>query len=252
MKIGTWDLPVNNHYYDQLGDRWYQDDQDPVALLRAELRLKNPWVAGKIQEHLGPGAHKALDLGCGGGFLSNFLASQGHSVTGVDLSGPSLTVAKKHDSTGKVQYLRADAQNVPLPDGSQDVVCAMDFLEHVENPLGVVGEAARLLRPGGIFFYHTFNRGFLAWLVVIKCMEWFMPNTPERLHILRLFIRPKELEGMMQAQGLTPLFACGLRPKFFSLPFWASFFARRVRPDLEFTFSSSLKLGYIGYARKQA
>src|SRR6201999_1216443 len=114
-----------------------------------------------------------------------------YRVTGLDASPESLVVAARHDETGSVRYERGDALALPYADASFDAVCAMDFLEHVEEPARVVAECSRVLRPGGLFFFHTFNRSFLAWLVVIKGVEWFVRNTPRDMHVLRLFIPPR-------------------------------------------------------------
>ena len=113
-------------------------------------------------------------------------------MTGLDASQEALSVAARHDGTARVRYERGDALTLPYPDASFDAVCSLDFLEHVEEPERVVAEVARVLRPGGLFFFHTFNRNFWAWLVIIKGVEWFVRNTPKDLHVLRLFVKPEE------------------------------------------------------------
>lgn len=186
---------VDNTIYDQYGDKWYTADDDPIALLRQESKIKVPWVIEKIKSNLKFTTQiKVLDVGCGGGFLSNPLAKAGYLVTGVDTSKESLRVAQTYDTTNSVIYLEADAYKLPFPDQSFDVVTAMDFLEHVEHPELVIKEVSRLLKPNGLFIFHTFNRNILAYFVVIKFVEWFVKNTKKNLHILRLFIKPSELK----------------------------------------------------------
>jgi 2-polyprenyl-6-hydroxyphenyl methylase/3-demethylubiquinone-9 3-methyltransferase len=241
---------VNNALYDTLGERWYAADDDPVALLRAESRLRNPWVVKTIRTHHAGRNQpvRVLDIGCGGGFLSNPLSKAGFVVDGLDASADSLAVATQHDSTGKVRYTRGDALSLPFADDSFDVVCAMDFLEHVEDPARVVSEAARVLRPRGRFFFHTFNRNILAWLVVIKGVEWFVKNTPKDMHVLRLFIKPAELQRMCEASGLKVVELHGSAPVVGSLAFWKMLATRVVPRDFRFHFSKSTRIAYTGFA----
>lgn len=239
---------VNNDIYSELGDRWYDADDDPVALLRAESKLRNPWVATKL-EQLGRGPHRVLDIGCGGGFLANFLSKAGHRVTGLDESKEALAVARSRDETKQVDYLTGDALQLPFGNESFDVVCAMDFLEHIESPELAVREASRVLRPGGLFLFHTFNRNPLAWLVIIKGVEWFVKNTPEQMHILELFIKPSELAQMCERAGLdTPTFV-GTRPRLGGA-FWKMLATRVVPRDFEFTFTPSTLLAFSGFTRR--
>jgi 2-polyprenyl-6-hydroxyphenyl methylase/3-demethylubiquinone-9 3-methyltransferase len=235
--------------YSALGARWYDADDDPVALLRAESRLRNPWVGKHIEDAFGGRPCAVLDIGCGAGFLSNHLAGLGHRVTGIDASGESLEVAARHDPTRTVRYDHGDALALPYADRAFDVVCAMDFLEHVEDPDRVIGEAARVLRPGGLFFFHTFNRNWLSWLVIIKGVEWFVKNTPDDMHVLRLFLRPDEVQGMCRGHALETVELLGSRPKL-GRAFWVMLATGRVPTDFGFTFSPSTRLAYTGLARK--
>ena len=139
---------------------------------------------------------------------------------------------------------------LPFTDASFDVVCAMDFLEHVEEPAAVVAEIARVLRPGGVFFFHTFNRNPLAWLVIIKGVEWFVKNTPRHMHVLRLFIKPRELERVCAAHGLAFAELRGSEPVVLSWAFWRMLLTRVVPRDFRFRFSKSTLLAYTGYAKR--
>lgn len=240
---------VNNAIYDTYGDRWYTAYDDPVALLRAESKTKTPWILERIEKFF-PHA-RVLDVGCGAGFLSNELALKGHAVTGIDLSQESLAVAGRHDATHSVRYLAADAYQLPFSDGSFDVVTAMDFLEHVEDPKRVIAEISRVLKPGGLFFFHTFNRNPLAWLVVIKFVEWFVKNTPKHMHVLRLFITPAEAHWYCTMAGLQVHEMTGLKPVLRSFTL-NSFFTGIVPPSLRFELTKSVRLSYLGYASKTA
>ena len=117
---------IDNSIYDALGDRWYTAFDDPVAMLRAESRVKIPWVLERMAKYFSqPGAVRCLDVGCGAGFLTNHLAMVGYAITGLDLSEESLGVAKKYDQTKKVNYICGDAYNLQFPDNSFDVVTSI-------------------------------------------------------------------------------------------------------------------------------
>jgi 2-polyprenyl-6-hydroxyphenyl methylase / 3-demethylubiquinone-9 3-methyltransferase len=240
---------IDNSIYDKYGDRWYTAYDDPIALLRAESKIKTPWIYERIL-NLASKDVKVLDVGCGAGFLANDLARKGLSVTGVDLSPESVKVAAAHDETNSVRYEVADAARLPYPDQSFDVVTAMDFLEHVEDPAAIIKEMGRVLKPGGLFFYHTFNRNFLCWLVVIKMVEWIVKNTPKHMHVLRLFIKPSELEAYCQNSGMRTIDITGLRPVFSTIPI-SSLFTGVVPESMRFTLTRNLWLSYLGVARKQ-
>jgi 2-polyprenyl-6-hydroxyphenyl methylase/3-demethylubiquinone-9 3-methyltransferase len=242
---------INNDIYNTLNDRWYTAYDDPVALLRAETQLTGPWIQEKISELFKDKTTcKILDIGCGGGFLSNRLSLHGHSVTGIDLSEESLAVAKRHDSTGGVRYVAADAYHLPFEDGAFDVVTAMDFLEHVENPQNVIREVSRVLAPGGVFFFHTFNRNPISGLVIIKFVEWFVKNTPKHMHLLRMFITPKEMKKYCAFSGLEVQHFVGTRPQLFNHRAVQGLVQGKVPQDFKFSFTKSLLLAYMGYARK--
>ena len=173
---------IDNVWYADLGERWYRATDTPIALLRAESRHRNPWIASVI----GEAPLRVLDLGCGAGFLANDLAGRGHRVTGLDTTPENLEVARAH---GRATYVVGDARRVPFPDASFDVVCAMDLLEHVDDPDAVIAEAARVLVPGGRLFFHTFNRTWRARAIVIWGVRWFVANALHDLHVVaHLFI----------------------------------------------------------------
>ncbi|HUS27991.1 MAG TPA: bifunctional 2-polyprenyl-6-hydroxyphenol methylase/3-demethylubiquinol 3-O-methyltransferase UbiG [Kofleriaceae bacterium] len=250
-QIVYWNLPrrtrtINNDWYADLGERWYHAEDTPIALLRAESRQRNPWIADEIVRALGPASQRVLDLGCGGGFLANFLAARGHVVTGIDTTAENLAVARAH---GTATYDVADACALPYAAASFDVVCAMDLIEHVPEPDRLIAEVARVLRPGGVFFFHTFNRTKIAHLIVIKGVEWFVKNTPNDLHVIDLFRSPAEVSTMCQAHGLEIATLHGSRPRF-RWPLFRMLLTGRVGNDFAFTFTKSTAIGYTGFARR--
>ena len=239
---------INNVIYDRYGERWYTARNDPIALLRAEARGRNPWIISEIAARFSGKSIRVLDIGCGAGFLANELALHGYNVTGLDTSEPTLEVARRHDSTGTVDFRVGDAYQMDFRDGAFDVVCAMDFLEHVERPEGIVREVSRVLKAGGLFFFYTFDRNLLAWLVVIKGVEWFIRNTPRDMHHLQYFIKPDELRRMCRENGLEVTLCRGMAPKIFHASFWKTVATGIVDDRFTFVFTPHILMAYIGYA----
>src|SRR5437763_16052195 len=95
-------VAVNNGIYSELGEQWDASQDSPVALLRAESKLRNPWLAARLDEAFGDRVCRVLDMGCGAGFLSNDLAMRGRAVTGIDMAADALVVARQHDASGRV------------------------------------------------------------------------------------------------------------------------------------------------------
>jgi 2-polyprenyl-6-hydroxyphenyl methylase/3-demethylubiquinone-9 3-methyltransferase len=245
---------INNDYYHTLGEKWYRAHDDPVALLRAEAAWRNPWIANRIHEFYSYRSKdiRILDVGCGAGFLSNLLASEGFQVTAIDISKSSLEVAQSRDLTQAVSYLQADAYELPFEDGTFDVVTSTDFLEHVSEPQRVIAEISRVIKPSGFFFFHTFNKNWLSKLLVIKSLEWFVKNTPEQLHVYELFIKPKDLKNWLADSRFRTIEMHGMRPRFLQFPILKLLFKGEVDPRFQFRWSSSLAVAYVGIARKKS
>lgn len=241
---------INNDFYSELEALWFEAKNHPIVLLRAENALRNPWIGEKIQEKFSAEV-SILDIGCGAGFLTRFLSDLGHRVSGIDLSESSLKMAKEKDILGKIEYCVGSGYALPYPDQTFDVVCAMDLLEHVEMPQLVINEASRVLKPGGLFFFHTFNRNVFSYLLVIKGLEWCLKNTPERMHVYPLFLKPQETSLFCEQAGLQIQELKGVAPVINSLGFWRFVLAGYVDDTFRFTFIRSLKTGYCGFARKQ-
>jgi 2-polyprenyl-6-hydroxyphenyl methylase/3-demethylubiquinone-9 3-methyltransferase len=236
---------VNNDFYDALGLGWFEGQDHPIALLRAEARLKNPWVTEVLRHRRGLSA-QVLDIGCGGGLLSNHLAEEGFSVTGLDQSADSLRAARTMDRSGQVHYVEGSAYELPFAGETFDACTCMDVLEHVDDPEQVVHEASRVLRPGGVFLFHTFNRTWLSKLMVIYGVNWFFKNVPKNLHVYRYFIAPEELKSFCESRGIDVVEWRGLRPRLNLKLIREILRHGHVPVGLEFEFCSSLKVGYLG------
>lgn len=240
---------INNEFYKKLGDKWYSSQGEAVALLRLEKKATNPWCLEQIKRrHSSVSDLKVLDVGCGGGFLTLELSSRGYKVTGLDVSEDILDVGRARDPEKLVNWVNGTAENMPLPAKYFDVVCMMDVLEHVVDPLAALKEVARVLKPGGTFIFHTFNRTWLAWLFAAKGLDWFIKDSQPDVHDWNMFIKPRELAASLRTLGLHVELWEGVHPKIWSRAFFKLLFTGRVPEDFSFCTGGSLQIGYLGVA----
>ncbi|OHC52013.1 MAG: bifunctional 3-demethylubiquinol 3-O-methyltransferase/2-polyprenyl-6-hydroxyphenol methylase, partial [Pseudomonadales bacterium RIFCSPLOWO2_02_FULL_63_210] len=146
-----------------------------------------------------------LDVGCGGGILSEAMARLGAGVTGIDLSEKALKVAQLHLLEGRlaVQYELESAESLAGSRAGQfDVVTCMELLEHVPDPASTVAACARLAKPGGQVFFSTINRNPKAYLFAVIGAEYLLKLLPRGTHDYARFIRPSELARWCRAAGL--------------------------------------------------
>jgi 2-polyprenyl-6-hydroxyphenyl methylase/3-demethylubiquinone-9 3-methyltransferase len=237
---------IDNEFYDELGARWHEGDAHAVALLRAETPVRLAYVLAALEiDGVKPGA-RVLDVGCGGGFLSNPLADAGFRVKGLDRSAPSLDAARARAVPGGgAVYAIGDALALDEPAASYDVVLMMDLLEHLDEPARAVAEAARVLKPGGSLFFHTFNRTPEAWLLAVKGIGFVTSEGPDNVHAYSMFITPAELEKAGRDAGLEVRDLRGIRPVL-GAAFFRSLLRRRVHPGFAFTLTRATRVGYLG------
>ena len=241
---------VNNSFYETLGTRWYNDDTHAIALLRVEARHKLAYVLEMFSKLHMSKSVRVLDIGCGAGFISNPLAEQGYEVKGIDSSPNAVAIARSYaPQHARVSYEAQHAYALQESNGSFDVVLMLDFLEHVENPRKAIAEAARVLKKEGILIFHTFNRTLLARLLAVHGIQFVTQECPSHIHVYHLFLKPRELETMANAEELRIGEWRGIRPKM-TKAFFRSLWYRRVHPEFEFTFCASLAVGYLGYFGK--
>lgn len=239
---------INNEIYKHLNEQWYNGN-NYVALLRSEGRFRNPWIKEKIHNLSGENS-RILDIGCGGGLLSNDLAGISNYVVGIDLHEESLVIARKYNKQKNVKYLKANALQLPFQTEEFDVVCLLDVLEHVDNYQLALSEAIRVLKKDGILFFHTFNRNLFTKYFVIKAMELFVKDTPKHLHVYQLFIKPKELTACLSEKQCNLIEIRGLNPSFTLKSLAKLLFKKEVDEKFAFKFSNHLYAGYIGYCKK--
>lgn len=139
---------------------------------------RHQWIAGRVYQYWAPLAgKKVLDLGCGGGILSEALATLGAAVTGIDAAEDPLAVAKLHmkNSGLEIDYRLATAERFAEEAGGRfDIVACMELLEHVPDPRSIVAACANLVKPGGDVFYATLNRNLKSFLFAIVGAEWVL------------------------------------------------------------------------------
>ena len=156
-----------------------------------------------------------LDLGCGGGFMSEALAARGAEVIGADVSRGAVGIASRHAANQglSIRYLVASGEDLPLRDASVDCVVCVDVLEHVRSLDQVLDEVRRVLRPGGVFLFDTINRTRLASFVIVFCGERIFRLLPHGTHDPAGFIRPAELDARLAARGFADREFKGLGPR---------------------------------------
>lgn len=195
--------------FDTLAARWW-DLSSEFKPLHDINPLRLEWIAARSG---GLNAKEALDLGCGGGILSEGLARAGARVTGIDMSPSALEVARLHllESGLQVNYERIPAERLANErPGHFDLVACMEMLEHVPDPSSIVRASAALVKPGGQVFFSTINRNPKAWLFAILGAEYLLRLLPSGTHEYEKFITPAELGRWVRQAGLELVEMTGL------------------------------------------
>ena len=165
----------------------------------------NPLRADFIDQRSNISGKKAIDVGCGGGILSEALAERGAQVTGIDMGEAPLAVAKLHlkDSKLDIEYLHSTAEDIAQQRaGNYDLVCCLEMLEHVPDPASVVQACHNLVKPGGHVFFSTINRNLKAYALAIVGAEYILNLLPRGTHDYDKFIKPSELSKAARDAGL--------------------------------------------------
>ena len=186
--------------FNALAERWW----DPNSEFRP-LHDINPLRLNYIDERLGLPGKKVIDIGCGGGLLSEGMARRGATVTGIDLGEAPLAVARLHaEKSGvEVEYLQVLAEEIAEQRaGEYDAVTCLEMLEHVPDPASVIRACAKLVKPGGQVFFSTINRNPKAFLFAIVGAEYVLRLLPRGTHEYAKLIRPSELAGWSRDAGL--------------------------------------------------
>ena len=194
--------PTEVQKFDELASRWW----DPAGEFKP-LHQLNPVRLDYLNQRSGISGKYCLDVGCGGGLLSEGLAERGASqVTGIDMAQGPLTVARLHQQKSgldNIDYLQSSAEDLATQrSGSFDIVSCMEVIEHVPDPASLVRACMQLAKPGGDVFFSTINRNIKAFLVAIIGAEYVLRMLPKGTHDYERFIRPSELRHWARDCGL--------------------------------------------------
>ncbi len=186
--------------FEKLASRWW----DPNSEFKP-LHDINPLRLDYI-DHLAPlDGKRVIDVGCGGGLLSEGMATRGAQVTGIDMGKAPLSVAQlhQHESGLEIDYQQATAEQMAAAHAGQfDIVTCLEMLEHVPNPAAAIQACAQLVSDDGYVFFSTINRNPKAWLFAVIGAEYLLHLLPKGTHDYAKFIRPSEMEAWARAAGL--------------------------------------------------
>lgn len=254
---------VDNSLYRNRAASWWDEDDGAFSTIRHFINpARSSWFCSVLEARppAGPEAPTLLDVGCGGGYLAEEFARSGCRVTGLDAAPESLAAARRHAAATKldIDYVTGRAERLPFPAASFDLAACCDVLEHVDRPDAVIAEIARVLRPGGLFFFDTINRTVRSRIAVIGAMQRWRATAfvPPDTHAYQNFIKPRELKRMFARNHFLPGEMRGLSPHCHPLSALLALH-RRARGTISFEelgrrlafgASGDLSISYIGYA----
>ncbi len=182
--------------FEKMAQSWWDPNGDfkPIHLLNP---LRVNYIAEKSNGLFGK---TVLDVGCGGGILSESMAKMGAKVTGLDMTTEPLNIAKQHAKQNglEIDYQQMTVEDFVIQQQSQnaekfDVITCMEMLEHVPDPLSIIQSCKALLKPNGVLFLSTINRTFKAYMLVVVGAEYILKMLPKGTHEFEKFIKPAEL-----------------------------------------------------------
>ena len=179
--------------FNKLADHWWDPKGDFYS-----LHMLNPLRFNYIKQHTDLQTKKCLDVGCGGGILTETLATKASVVTGIDLAENALSVAEKHSTTSNLQNINYEQSSVEdhceKNESEYDVLTCMEMLEHVPNPEQIVMACSLGVKQGGHLYFSTINRNLKSFLMAIVGAEYILKLLPKGTHEYDQLIKPSELD----------------------------------------------------------
>jgi len=259
-------MPIDNDVYDREGAGWWEED-NPLNILHGSMTPgRLTYFRGVLTDRLrlDPAGLRALDVGCGGGFLAEEFARLGCQVVGVDPSEVSIDTARRHATKAglDIDYRIGTGERLPVSDGEFDLAYSCDVLEHVSDLERVISEVSRSLNSQGVFLFDTINRTRTSKLLAIKVMqEWRSTRIMDAsIHDWDMFITPEELADTMHSHGLHVHDVVGLAPRANPAALLLDFVRAHRRSISYGELSRRLDIGqvkntrvsYMGFATKRA
>ena len=203
--------------YERLGDDWW-DPAGPMGALHKFNPVRVAWIT-RLLADAAPDEAKAplagkriLDVGCGGGILSESLARLGAEMVGIDPATNNIAVATRHAQAAglHVDYRATTVETLAATGARFDAVLIMEVVEHVRDVPGFVRDAGAMVRPGGLMFGATLNRTLKSWALAIVGAEYVLRWLPRGTHDWHQFVTPDEFRRHLRGAGLTPIDAAGV------------------------------------------
>lgn len=259
-------MKIIDNNYDSIAHLWWSDDEGTTASIQYLINPVRFNYFNKILEFNYKAEFQnrnALDVGCGGGFLSEELSKIGLNVTGVDPSKKSIRIAQEHamKSGLDIKYLESYGEKLPFDDEVFDMVFCCDVLEHVNNIHEVISEISRVLKKDGLFFFDTVNRTLISRIVIIYFMQKckFTSFVRTNTHVWDMFIKPDELKSILSGNSIIINDLKGMTPNHMGFSFIKNLYKasrkkisyKELAKRMNFIESDHLEGSYMGYGIKK-